>query len=272
MPDSRPLALFDSGVGGVSVLRELAVALPHEDVLYFADAAWRPYGQRPQAQVRERSLQVGGWLADRGAKALVVACNTASAAALDALRERLNVPVVGMEPAVKPAAALTRSGRVGILATPTTAESERLARLVERYADGMQVHVQECADLAPLIERGDLDAPALEAALRSYLEPLLAERVDVVVLGCTHYPLIQGQIEAICGPGVRVLNPAPAVARQTARVLQTHHLCVPPGGRDGQVEWWTTGEPMEFSRVLAGLGYEADPRFVHLSPGRMVVG
>ncbi|MBI4493430.1 MAG: glutamate racemase [Chloroflexi bacterium] len=258
MADPRPVGLFDSGVGGLSVLREVGVLLPREDVLYLADTAWCPYGQRSVEEICQRSLQVGRWLLARGAKALVVACNTASAAALDTLRAQLEVPVVGMEPAVKPAAALTRSGRIGVLATPRTAESERLARLIQRYAREARVFVQECAELVPLIEQGELGGPRLEAALGRYLEPLLAQQVDVVVLGCTHYPLVQARIQALCGPEVQVVNPAPAVARQLARVLDQHGLRA-PDTQPSQVDWWTTGSPAQLGQLLAALGHPGRP-------------
>jgi glutamate racemase len=188
-----------------------------------------------------------------GAKALVVACNTASAAALPTLRERFALPIVGMEPAVKPAASLSRNGRIGVLATPRTAQSERLAQLIQGYAAGAQVYVQECADLVPLIEAGLLDGPVLEGSLEQYVRPLVERGVDVLVLGCTHYPLVQSAIEAVAGPGIQVINPAPAVARQVARVLRTQSLEAPPN-QCGGVEWFTTGEASSFANLLATFG------------------
>src|SRR5712691_11784175 len=181
------IGIFDSGVGGLSVAREIRGALPAEDLLYVADTAYCPYGDRPIEEVRARALAVGGYVEEAGAKLLVTACNTASGAALEDLRAALGIPVVGLEPAVKTAAARTRVRRVGVMATSGTLRSERFARLLSAYGDGVQVIPQACPGLADLIEDGHLDGDVLAARLQELTRPLREAEVDVVVLGCTHY-------------------------------------------------------------------------------------
>lgn len=216
----RPIGVFDSGVGGLSVWREIARQLPHEDTLYLADQAHVPYGLRQIAEVRELSEGITRFLLAQGAKVIVVACNTASAAALRHLRRTFpDVPFVGMEPAVKPAAERTRNGVVGVIATPATFQGELFASLVERYAGDVRVLTRVCPGLVEAVEAGALDTPATEALLRESLTPLVEAGVDQLVLGCTHYPFLRPAIERVVGASVTVIDPAPAVARQTGRVL-----------------------------------------------------
>jgi glutamate racemase len=216
----RPVGVFDSGVGGLSVAREILRALPAEDQLYVADTAWCPYGDRSVEEVRARSLAIGRWLEEQGAKVLVVACNTASGAALEVLREALRIPVVGLEPAVKPAVAASRAGRVGVMATSGTLRSERYARLVAAHANGATVLAQPCPGLADLVEDGFLEGPVLEAKLEEYVGPLRRAEVDTVVLGCTHYVFVQDAISRLLGPDVAIVESGPAIARQTERILR----------------------------------------------------
>lgn len=213
------LGIFDSGVGGLSVLRHLLTALPGAPVVYVADTANVPYGPRPMAEVRAFSHAITRFLLDCGATEIVVACNTASAAALKSLREAYpDVPFVGMEPAVKPAAEHTHSGVVGVLATPATFQGELFASVVERFARDVRVIRHTCPGLVEQIEAGRLDTPDTEAMLRGWVEPMLKAGIDALVLGCTHYPFVIPLLERICGPGVRVIDPAPAVARQATRL------------------------------------------------------
>jgi glutamate racemase len=247
------IALFDSGLGGLSVLRELRAVLPQHDLLYLADTAYCPYGPRPSAEVCGRALAIGRWLAEQGAALLVVACNTASSAALELLRAELPIPVVGMEPGLKPAAAATRSGRVGVLATSNTLAGARFAALVERYADGVELITQPCPGLVECVEAGDLDSPAARALVERYVAPLLARGVDVLVLGCTHYPFLHPLIAQAAGPDVAIIDTGPAVARQTARVVARRGL---PAGQ-GRARFWTTGDAAAVAptlRRLAGDG------------------
>jgi glutamate racemase len=252
-----PVAVFDSGIGGLSVAREIRRALPSEDLLYFADTAYVPYGDRPSEWVRERSLVIGRWLQERGAKVLVVACNTASGAALEALREALSIPVIGLEPAVKPAVRDSPGGRVGVMATTGTLASARYARLVETYGNGATVIPQPCPGLADLIEDGHLDDAPLHEMLERFAAPLRQAAVDTVVLGCTHYVFVQEPIQRALGPGVRLLDSGHAIARQTERVLREAGTLAVAGA--GETRFLTTGDPAEVAPVVARLWGEPLP-------------
>jgi glutamate racemase len=250
----QPIGIFDSGVGGLSVLRPIQETFPNEHLLYFADQAHVPYGSRSLAEIRYFSEEITRFLLAQGAKIIVVACNTASAAALNSLRERFPwVAFVGMEPAVKPAARKTRSGKVGVLATENTFSSPRYAQLMSRFAQDVEVIENPCRGLVSLIEAGDIATAATEALLRRVLDPMLAAGVDTLVLGCTHYPFVWPLIEGIVdengtGIPVTIIDPAPAVARQTGRVLAKRQLLAPAGER-GTVRLFTSAR----SRSLADL-------------------
>lgn len=249
---NRPsVGIFDSGVGGLSVLREVVARLPCQDIVYLADEAHVPYGSRRLAEIRTFSRAIASFLIGQGACAVVVACNTASAAALPQLRAWFDVPVVGMEPAVKPAAERTRSRHVGVIATQATFQGELFARLLERFAADTAVHTQVCPGLVERVEAGRLDDPETEALLRSYLQPLLDAGIDSLVLGCTHYPFLLPAIRRVVGPEVDVIDPAPAVARQTERVLEGAG-CLCTGGV-GQVRYFTTGKAAAFQAKVERL-------------------
>jgi glutamate racemase len=214
------LGVFDSGVGGLSVTRELMRQAPAQPIIYLADQAHVPYGGRSLAEIRTLSEAITRFLLREGARLIVVACNTASAAALHSLRQTFpEVPFVGMEPAIKPAAEHTRTGHVGVIATEATFQGELFASLMDRFAAGITVHTQTCPVLVPLVEAGELDSDHTRAALQSYLAPLLEASIDELVLGCTHYPFLRPLIEQVVGAGVEIVDPAPAVARQAVRVL-----------------------------------------------------
>jgi len=267
------IGLFDSGVGGLSVVREVRAALPNVPLLYLGDSAHVPYGPRPLGEVQGFARGITRFLRARGARVIVAACNTASAAALQSLREASEfsgTPFVGMEPAVKPAAETTRSGVVGVLATPATFQGALYASVVERFAAGVTVLQQTCPGLVQQIEAGSLDTPETEAMLRGWVAPMLAQQVDTLVLGCTHYPFIIPLLEKICGPGVRVIDPAPAVARQAARVYGAGNTTTGDRPRQGaflrpategarqahRVVYYTSGAVESFSRLLPLLGVE----------------
>jgi glutamate racemase len=215
----QPIGIFDSGIGGLTVLRAINQLLPDKPILYLADQAHVPYGPRPLEEVRRFSESITRYLLGRGARMVVVACNTASAAALKYLRVTFpEVPFVGMEPAVKPAAEHTRSGVVGVLATPATFQGELYASVVERFGRGVRLLQNTCPGLVTQIENGDLDTPDTRLILERALHPMLDQGIDTVVLGCTHYPFVIPLIQQITGPDVRVIDPAPAVARQVQRL------------------------------------------------------
>ena len=214
---SHPIGVFDSGVGGLSVLREIRRELPHESVLYVGDSGHAPYGDRPASYIQERSIAVTRALEELGAKAVVVACNTATGAAVDVLRETFTLPIVAIEPAVKPAVAATRTGVVGVMATSVTLSSSKLLRLVGQYPAPGGTEMQACPGLAEQVERGDLDSPATRALVEQYVRPLVAKGADTIVLGCTHYAFLEPVIREVAGPGVAVIDPAAAVARELRR-------------------------------------------------------
>ena len=259
-----PIGVYDSGVGGLSVLRALHSQLPFEATLYFADQAKVPYGERPLEEVRQLAEGVTRMMMHEGAKLIVIACNTASAAALKHLRDLYpKFPFVGMEPAVKPAAEQTLSGKVGVLATPSTFQGELYASVVERFAKDVQIFEATCPGLVKQIERGYLQTPLTRRILQQALQPMLAEGVDTLVMGCTHFPFVIPLIQQIAGEGVRVIDPAPAIARQTERVLTQHNLLRSPAAEPTQ-RYLTSGDPSRFSRLLEQLlGVRAQPERWH---------
>jgi glutamate racemase len=247
------VGVFDSGVGGLSVVRELMRQQPVQPIVYLADHAHTPYGQRTLAEIRGLAEGITRFLLAQGARVIVIACNTASAAALNWLRgEFPDVPFVGMEPAVKPAAERTRCGRVGVIATAATFQGELFASLLDRYAGNIAVHTQVCPELVSLVEAGELGSEHTRQAVHSYLAPLLAAGVDQLVLGCTHYPFLRPVIEEIAGPGVEIIDPAPAVARQAGRVLAGHGWLA-GDGVPAEHHFCTTGDPTRFQDALRRL-------------------
>lgn len=247
------IALFDSGLGGLSLLREVRTRLPQHDLAYVADSAYCPYGPKSIDLVRARSLAIGGSLERSGVDALVVACNSAVAAgALEVLRASCSIPIIGIEPGIRPAVAATRSGVVGVLATACTASSNRLVSLVERFADGIDVVTQPCPGLVEQVEAGAIETPPTRELVGRYLDPLLARGADVIVLGCTHYPFLRSLIER-AAPHATIVDPGPAVARQVARVVSEIGI---EAGR-AVVSYATTGDPARVQPVLRVLA--ADP-------------
>jgi glutamate racemase len=249
MSNSSPIGIFDSGIGGLSVWREIARQLPHEDTIYFADQIHIPYGPRSLQEIRSFSEAITRFLLERGCKLIVVACNAASAAALKHLRAAFpDVPFVGMEPAVKPAAETTHTGVVGVLATPATFQGELFASVVERFANGVQLVKEVCPGLVQQVEAGRLNTPDTLAMLDRFLTPIRAAKADTIVLGCTHYPFV---IEAIrqLAPGVNVIDPAPAVARQVDRVLQERSWRC-DDQRSGEQRFITSGDLDRYQVIL----------------------
>jgi glutamate racemase len=263
----RVIGVFDSGVGGLSVLREIRLQMPAERVIYLADQAHVPYGSRSLKEVRGFARGITEYLLSQGAGVIVVACNTASAAALHYLRQTFSqVPFVGMEPAVKPAVEQTETGKVGVLATPATFQGELYASLLERFAHDVTLLQSTCPGLVGEIEAGRLFGERARAILRWALEPMLAQGIDTVVLGCTHYPFVIPLIKEIVGPQVRVIDPAPAVARQVGRVLARVGRPVPNEAETIEVasarpavRYLTTGDPAMLEVLLSSLIGEHAP-------------
>ena len=244
------IGIFDSGSGGLSVYREIVKQLPQERYVYFADNAHCPYGEKTAAYIQERARAITDILLGMGADIIVVACNTATAAAISTLRAAYpDVPVIGMEPAVKPAALGTRTGVIGVLATAGTLKGSKYLNTKGRFEDDVHIveHVGE--GFVELVEKGILDGPEAESVVRASLQPLLDAGADRIVLGCTHYPFLQPVIERLAGPLVQVIDPAPAVARQTVRILAEHGI--PTGDGPFSVDLYFSGEPDSLQRIFA---------------------
>jgi len=238
-----PIGIFDSGVGGLSVLRAVRDELPFENVLYLADQGHVPYGPRSKEEIRTFAIGITRFLLNQGAKLIVVACNTASAAALHDLRKIFpTAPIVGMEPAVKPAAKITETGKVGILATPTTFKGDLYTSLVARFGQGIHIFECTCQGLVDQIESGHITSPETRTILEDALMPMLKAGVDTIVLGCTHYPFVIPLIREITGSEIRIIDPAPAVARQVRRLLN-HHELLSLNHTKGNVTYYTSGDP-----------------------------
>jgi glutamate racemase len=241
MNGQAPVGVFDSGVGGLSVAREIRRLLPNESIVYYADTAHCPYGGRPLAEIESLSIAAARELVARGAKAIVVACNTASGAALEAIRSEVDMPVIGVEPAVKPAAASTRTGRIGVMATAATLRTERFDRLRRNFAREVEVISQPCPGLVELVEAGEQSGPGVQQVIENLMRPLREAGVDTVVLGCTHYPFLSEAIQEALGPGVTVIDSGLAVARQVERVLRVRGALAVSG--PAQTHLLTTGDP-----------------------------
>ncbi|MEH6565610.1 MAG: glutamate racemase [Halopseudomonas sp.] len=245
---SAPIGVFDSGVGGLSVLREIQQLLPAESLLYVADSGHVPYGEKPPEFIRERSRRIAAFLVEQGAKALVVACNTATAAAINDLRAEFNLPIIGMEPAVKPAALATRNGVVGVLATTGTLQSAKFAALLDRFARSVEVITQPCPGLVECVEHGELCGPAVEALLKRYTAPLVAAGCDTLILGCTHYPFLRPALVPLLPTQVQLVDTGAAVARQL--LAQLTACALRHEGDAAPTRFWTSGEPQLLHRVL----------------------
>jgi len=263
---AAPVGIFDSGLGGLSVLRAVRAHLPGESFVYVADSHHAPYGPRDEAFITERTLAIGEWLAREGAKALVIACNTATARAIAAIRERLPMPLVGVEPGIKPAAALSASGVAGVLATQSTLNSPRFQALLDRYGAGRRFICQPGHGLVEAIERGDTNSPALRALLDGYLQPMLDDGADTLVLGCTHYPFFTETIRDLVGDRLAIVDTSDAIARQLARVLDERGLRAPAGTHAAPPRFCSTSDGRQL-RVLAStlLGLDAPVESVTIS-------
>ena len=245
--------MFDSGVGGLSIFREIRKSLPSENIIYVADQAHVPYGTRSLEEVQLFSDAVTRFFLANQVKLTVIACNTASAAALHFLRNKYREhPFIGMEPAVKPAAETTHTQRVGVLATQATFQGALYASVLERFARDVKIFENTCPGLVSQIEEGDLDSPETHRILVSAIQPMLAQNVDTIVLGCTHYPFVIPLIRKIAGPGVNVIDPAPAIARQTRCVLEEKHLSNPQN-EPGYASLFSTLRPQKLERLLPRL-------------------
>jgi len=259
MPEGNataPIGVFDSGAGGLTILTALRRELPDENFIYLGDTAHCPYGTRSESEIIDLSIRAIRFLIEQGVKLVVVACNTASLAALNTLRATFQVPFVGVVPALERAARLTRRGRIGIAATDQTVKSPYLRQLMNEFAGGIHISAVGCPELVTLVERGILDGPLAEETVQRALQPLLKEYVDIIVLGCTHFPALRPLIERVVGQDVQVIDSAMAVARRTCSVLTAEALMQPvhPDHRVfSQLQVWCSGDPFAFSNVVSSL-------------------
>ena len=222
-----PIGIFDSGVGGLSITQCIEQQLPHENLLYVADTLYAPYGEKSTEFIQQRVNEIAQWFIARNAKAIVVACNTATVNAIDQLRRNISIPVIGVEPAIKPAVNMSKNKKVAILVTKATAENKRFLALVAQYSYNSDVTIQPCPGLVELIEQDKKNSPECKLMLLSYLQPLLEKGVDTIVLGCTHYPLVKNLINEICGDSVVIMETAQPVTKQLKRQLVLHQLINP---------------------------------------------
>jgi len=257
---SQPIGIFDSGVGGISVLKHIHALLPHEHLMYVADSKYAPYGNKTPEEIIARCMILADFLMSQNVKALVVACNTATAAAIDKLRETFDIPIIGMEPAVKPAAEASKNGVIGVLATVGTLKSAQFAALLESYGRNVKVVTQGCVGLVECIERGELDAPETKALIRQYTSPLLAEGADTIVLGCTHYPFVKHVIQEVVGEHVTLIETGEAVVKQLKRQLEEKGL-LSASKQKAEVHFWTNSKAENVRQVIETLwGKSADIR------------
>ena len=251
LPFADAIGVFDSGVGGLSVLRAIRAALPTENLVYVADSGHAPYGDKSEAHIIGRTLTVSNWLAVSGVKAITVACNTATVVAIRHLREQTHIPVVAIEPAIKPAANNTRTGVVGVLATTQTLQSESVARLCLEHGEGKRILLQACPGWVEAVEEADLHSPQTEALLRQFVVPLMDQGVDTLVLGCTHYPFLRNTLQRIVGDDVVLIDPAVAVATELTRRLGNDRRMVEQ--HIGTTRFFTTGDVLHVQQVVAHL-------------------
>jgi glutamate racemase len=254
MQSAGAIGVFDSGVGGLSVLHHIRETLPDERLIYVADSGHVPYGDKSSAYIERRSLALTRFLMSQGADAIVIACNTATAAAAATLRGQFSIPIVAMEPAVKPAVAATKSGVVGVLATIGTLESARFAALLERYAGNVEIVTQGCPGLVEQVELGELHSARTRELVVRYATPLLARGADTLILGCTHYPFLAPLIRDVVGDGVTLIDTGAAVARQLQRRIRAELPGRTSGGATAQ--FYTSGDAEQASRIISVLWKE----------------
>ncbi len=222
--NEQAIGIFDSGVGGLSVLQHIHQLLPHEAILYVADSAYAPYGCKSEKIVKQRSKIITEHLIAQGAKVIVIACNTATASIIESFRQQYGIPFIGVEPGIKPAIAITQNGHIGIMATSNTLSSTRYNKLSQRFSSQVHLHHQPCPGLADQVEAGLIDDPITLQLLQTYLGKLQQKQVDTIVLGCTHYSFLRQQIQQLTANSMQIIDTSSAIAEQLLRVLTENHL------------------------------------------------
>ncbi len=254
--DNRPIGIFDSGVGGLSVLREVQKLLPNESIIYLADQANIPYGNKTESQLRKIISKDIEFLEGKDVKIVIIACNTATVYALDFLRSKFNIPIMGVVPVVKTLANKTKSGRVAVFSTPATAKSQYLINLINKFAPNTQVYTVGSSGLEHLVEQGKTNGEEINKAVKKALLPLLTKNVDSIALGCTHYPFLNAQMKKVLGSKVRIYDSGSAIARRTRQVLENENSL---SNRHGKDYFFTTADPDKFKKVAEKLlGYGVD--------------
>nr|WKF59052.1 Glutamate racemase [Paraburkholderia busanensis] len=251
--NAAPVGIFDSGLGGLSVLRAVRAQLADEALLYVADSLYAPYGERDDDFIADRTLAIGEWLVKQGVKALVVACNTATAQSIALVREKLSIPLIGVEPGIKPAALQSKTRVAGVLATQVTLRSARFQALLDRYAADCRFLCQPGHGLVQAVERCDVGSAELRALLRSYLEPMLDAGADTLVLGCTHYPFFDATIRDLVGDRLTLIDTSVAIARQLERVLDQHGLRAATGIPAALPRFYSTDDGQHQKQLAATL-------------------
>jgi glutamate racemase len=244
--DNRPIGIFDSGVGGLSVLLEIQRLLPNETSIFFADQAFVPYGEKTQEELVDRVTKIIEFLRTKNIKAVVVACNTATVYTIDEIRKKFDLPIIGTVPVVKTLASVSKTRKGAVLSTPATAKSPYLTDLIQKFALDMEIAKVGGSKLEELVEAGDLDSPKINQILQETLEPLVTSGVDALALGCTHYPFLRAQIVSIVGPNVAVLDSGAAVARRLQEILRNNDTLATQKTED---EYYTTGDEDKFRNV-----------------------
>jgi len=260
---NKPIGIFDSGVGGLSVWLEIKKELPNENFIYLADSANCPYGEKTKEQVLELSKNNTEFLLSKGCKLIVVACNTATAAAIDHLRKKYPVPFVGMEPAVKPAALNTKTGKIGVLATEGTFNGRLFQETHEKYANNIETIIQPGYGLVELVEKNKTHTSEAKRLIEKYIKPMLAKNVDKIVLGCTHYPFLHAIITPIIPDSVEIINPAPAVAKQTISLLEKNNLLAKK--KSAENVFYTSGDK-KIIDLLVRSHTEIKPKVISITP------
>ncbi|OMP31392.1 glutamate racemase [Mangrovimonas sp. DI 80] len=245
----QPIGIFDSGVGGTSIWKEIQLLLPNENTIYLADSSNAPYGTKTKQQIIDLSIKNTEFLLNKGSKLIVVACNTATTNAIKLLRSAFDVPFIGIEPAIKPASLNTHTKAVGILATKGTLSSELFHTTTNLYSNGINVIEQVGDGIVELIESGKMDSEEMEALLKGYLQPMIDANIDYLVLGCTHYPYLMPLLLQILPKSVKIIDSGAAVARQTKAILQQHHLLNTEPTKTSY-DFYTTGTPQVMESLL----------------------
>ncbi|OGS72167.1 MAG: glutamate racemase [Flavobacteria bacterium RIFCSPLOWO2_12_FULL_35_11] len=253
--NNEPLGIFDSGIGGTSIWKEVVKLLPNENTIYLADSKNAPYGEKSSEEIIALSVKNTEYLLSKGCKLIIVACNTATTNAIDYLRKNYAIPFIGIEPAIKPAALLSKTGAIGILATKGTLSSKLFEKTTKEYTKNITTIEQDGEGLVPLIEEGKLNSPEINELLTTYLKPMLKFNIDHLVLGCTHYPYLIPQIKKIIGDNITIIDSGEAVAKQTKAVLEKHNL-LSTSTTKSRHQFYTNSETKVLKEILNNVSVE----------------